>query len=133
MRTFWGKTSFNSFNIHINRITSSYKGGVPIFGKSTKKLMWKVTFLFDMGNSEWNSISGYMLSIGTRDARMPLTQNIVSFCHDLYLVEHLESHHRSPYPWSPSSSIVHTSYQVVAVDHMGIELKVLQPRNVDYI
>ena len=34
----------------------SENGGVPISGKSTKKLIWKVTFLFDMRNSEWNSI-----------------------------------------------------------------------------
>ena len=54
-------------------------GGVPICGKSTKKLIWKVTFLFDIGNSEWNSICAYMLSIGTRDTLMPLTQDILGF------------------------------------------------------
>ena len=55
---------------------------------------------------------------------MPLTQDILGFSHDLYLFEHLDPIAQVAVPHDRLRlTFVHTSYQVVHVNHMGIQLE----------
>ena len=54
--------------------------------------MWKVTFLFDMRNSEWISICWIHAEYRDEGNMNAVDPGHNRLCYDLYLVEHLESH-----------------------------------------